>query len=1549
MAATGNNFLDFVSELIYGDMGVAELGVGAPPSGQNHIHWTRVNKPNSFSTTVTGDAFLAHHLDYMLNRYEAWHAKYHLPPVRPWDGQSATDAEQSATIPGGGALPATTDALGTAVRQYYNGTLRTALTDELADEVKAPYSYRYWAFFRWAADLRRRVLGQPVFHVHKVFDRSGTVVSEKDFLDIYHQVHHVWHPNGPVGGGWTVATPFFHTSVAQHQGKREISRTQVGAEFFRFHRDHIGVFDRWLALTGQDPIQSINACAHDTDPNDPVPSGVDVDASGHPHIEDWSTNPPDVVFNDVHTTYWEGDLHELANLGELGQLFATDFNQFPTINVAGVFDTGYHGTGHVLNADLYPPVDNNYSPRFFAWHGYNDDIWVKREPRFETFRLLQSDGTEYLDPKTLTIVRDLVASADSVEPAAAIGGLDLATGEGSIGIELRLRPDPFGRPLELLLTCEVLREAGGPVPVIATTRSLTIIPSGVPGAGQRLQNTNFTETFDFDGSSGTIDGDGHGPFRTDNPAFTPTSVGFKNSRLRIRGYLTCTQASDGSVTAVSGTISSAGLAVTGVGTNFSVQLRQGDLIRANGQVRQIAELSGGSPATQLTLLDPFSPDLPAGTAYERLDGFDHESVVEVDLIQDKQAPHITTYLDRSTFSIEQVAAAGTTVFDNALYVVLQDQTSRPFIVVWPADVEPQLHGLLAPPLYAAGLHTDLGHAPTVELRDEVTDAPIPGVDVEVTAVQPEDPGLVPVIPQRVTHPCRVTFTGQAAFAGLANPGDVKDVKVVVTATDRAGNRITDDTLRIRLQVNPNPFMLDGPTPWLSIDTRVFQIQQGQARFGVAAGWSDPHQFIQQVIANFRTGGGTAGGESFDALESDQGAARLEYSTTLGGVNVHNFALAQARLESVSTVTDLRATFRFFRWGTASVEFDDSLAYRTAASGVGLLGRTTSNELASIPFFAEPRVAAAVDMNTQLDPSNLLASFGPTGGVEDTTYFGAYLDINQTTGRFPQTFVGDGPFGAALHSIRDLLEDHHQCMVVELVHTGDPTVAGSTPGTSDNLAQRNLLIVQTANPGSPITRTVQHSFNIDLTRKVRRPRRDPEPVIDPIHLPGHGAGHHEDDGAPLHHDHGAGRHDGAIRHDGAHGDHDDHEPDADCGCPIVLRNLSEEIRVRPAEPAVAGHHDAHHGLEAELQHLRQGWARQSPKLMAKFEGRIRERFDTAHRWSIDLEAWKPTTGLDELAIFWNNLPRDAEVELFLPDASVEQIFNFRSLRHAPGTVKIIDSQTLRLFPVGTTFLPFADFWGDNVAALLKVQLPAGIKKGERYVIDVLQLRADEARTLGGFQLNIQVEKASDLWEADLRTLELFHRRLSIKPATDRWYPIVARQVGFARARAKGMIDLANEEHPELDPIEWIDPTETQLGRKVRVVLEKIRVTDDREPFFKGRGEFRFLTTVWTPDNGEQRVDTVLPTNGAHSLGDRPGTNEVALDAVVFEGWVESTMGVRVGGVELDTFDPDDQLVPFKRLFEGDPSGWYGTYAPTGGPIDPNDQGGWQLWFRIEPAG
>jgi hypothetical protein len=1508
MAATGPNFISFVSELVYGDLGVGELGTAPPAGAKNHIHWTRDNIPNSAATVVTGDAFLAHHLDYMLGRYDDWRSKYFLPPVRPWDGQSSMDAEQSATVPGDGPLPATTEALGTSIRQYYNGTYRAGLTDELADEVKAPYSYRYWAFIKWASDLRKRVLGQPVIHVHKVFDRDGTVLSEKDFTDIFHQVHHVWHPNGAIGSGWTLPTPFFKTSVCQHLGKKEISRTQVGAEFFEFHRDHLEIFDRWLLRTGQDRVQSINTCAHDTDPNDPPPAGVDADFSGYPHIEDWSANPPDVVFNDVHTTYWESDLDEIANLGEMGQLFATDFNQFAFINVPGVSDTGYHGTGHVLNSDLTPPVDNNHTPRFFAWHGFNDSVWVKREPRFNTFRLLQSDDSNFPEPGTLTILRDLVASSDSVEPALGVASVDLSNGQGILRVRCNVRTDPFGRTLELLLKCEVLRESGGTTPVIALSRQLSIIPGGLPGVTERLQNADFSEDFVFDGTAGTVDSDGDGPFKSDNLLFSPTPVGFKNSRIRISGYLTCQARPNGTVQAVSGTISSAGTTVTGAATNFTGELREGDLIRASGQVRRVATITN---ATSLTLLEAFAPSLPAGTAYERLDGFDHESVVEIPLIQEKQAPDITTYLDRSTFSLEQVAPAGTTVFDNSFYVVLQDRTTRPFTIVWPADVEPALHGLIAPPIHAAGVYTDPAHFPEVELRDAVTDVPIPDVTVSVASMQPEDPGLHPAIPQRITCPCTVTFSGQGAFAGLVNPGDIKDVKLVVTATDRSGNRVTNDSLRVRLQFNPNPYMLDGPTHWISLDTRVFQIPEGQARFGVATGWTDPNGFIQDVITNFRSGGGTAGGETFDSLPSDQGDARLEYSTSVGGTNIHNFALAQVRLTSASGLDDLRVTFRFLRWGVASVEFNDALTYRSAASGIGLLGRTASNELASIPFFAEPRVATTNSMTTQDDPLNLF-DFAATGGAEARTIFGAYLDINQSTPRFPQTYTGDGPFGGALYSVRDLLEDHHQCMVVELLHAGDETVDGATPGTSDNLAQRNLLIVQTANPGSEITRTVQHAFNIDLTRGPRPTRtmtRSRSSTRPPPPLDRHGS----------------------------------HTPEVGGRWPARSTATTYANCCEVCGPSARRSGRPHGGRSAAVAHLEQAGTAGAGS--CGVPGAAADSRPS----TMDL---RPESGNRRPAstnwFFWNNLPEESEVELFLPAASVEEIFNFRSLRHAPRTVKIVDSQTLRLFPKGTTFLPLARFWGDNLAALLTVKLPAGIKKGQRFKVDVLQMRADEARALGGFQLNIQVEKALEIWEAERRTLELFHKRLSIKSDADRWRPIVARQVGFTRARAKGLVDLANEEHPEQNPIVWTDPTDVQNGRKVRVVLEKIQITDDREPFFKGKGEFRFFARVWTPDNGGIMKETVLPETGHFRLSDLPGSNEVMLDAVLFDDWAEQKLAIQIGGVELDTFDPDDRLAPFKEVLKGEPTEWFGHYAPSGEAVDQQDLDGWKLWYRIEPA-
>ncbi|MFN0015049.1 MAG: hypothetical protein ACKVU2_10910 [Saprospiraceae bacterium] len=1540
MAATGKNFINFVSELVYGDRGDAELGTVLPIGIQNHLNWTIDNIPNSAGSTITGDQFLAHHLDYLLVRYETWRSKYFLPPLRPWDGVSAMSVSQSALLPGGFPLPGNTNLLGNSIRQYYQASFRGGVAPELADEVKAPYSYRYWAFIKWVSDLRKRVLVQPVFDVHTIYDQDGTILSEKDFMDFFHQVHHVWHTDHLAGDPaiWTTPTPFFKTSVGQHKSKKEISRTQVGTEFFTFHRDHLEIFDRWLVKTGQDRVQSINTCAHDTPSTPFIPSApnVDVDASGFPRVR-WDMNPAIAEFIEPHVSVYEGDMREFANVGELGQHFALDFNQHtPFIDILDSFGNpilpdGYHGTGHGLNGDLWHPVANNYSPRFFAWHGFIDDVWARREPRFFSFNPVDATGASYPEPFVLTILREFSNSTNSVEPLNAIAGLDLTTGNGIVRVNINVEPDiPFNRSLELTLRCEVLREAGGIAPIFSISRNLEIINSGVPGVNQRLQGTHFIEDFDF---SGMVDSDGDGPFKADNLAFpTPSAAGFKNSRIKITGHLVSRFRSDGSLPAVSGTISSAGLIVTGVGTNFNTQLRQGDLIRANGQVRMVVL---NTVATSLTLLEPFSPNLPAGTTYERLDGFDHESVIEIPMIQEKQAPEVTTYLDRSTFSLDQVNAVvsgGTSVFPDAFYVILQDRTSRPLNIVWPPEVEPTLRNLIAPPVYGAGLYPDIlpTHPPLVELRDITTNVLIPDVAVVVTSAQPESPSQHPGIPQRITYPCEVTFTGNGAFSGLANPGDLLDVKLVVTARDRSGNVVVDDSKRVRLQINANPYMLDGPTSWLSIDARVFQIREGQARFGVLAGWTNPHTFIQQVIANLRNG--TASVSDFDNLPTDQGDAVLEYSTAISGNNIYNFALSKVRLQSANALPNVRATFRLFRWGTANVEFNDTLAYRSAPSRVGLLGLTTTpGELASIPFFAEPRVGTSTDMNTQTDSTNLDSFPAPaTVGDEVLRFYGAYLDINQTTPRFPATVSTVTPdipsSGGALLSIRDLLVSHHQCMIVELVEAGDPTVPGATPGTSDNLAQRNLLVVQTANPGNEITRTVQHAFNIDLTRNRRYwKKHDPND------------GHHNND------DHNDDHHGDQPGH--RHGDQP-HEIGGSL-TDFFEANCCDEIEVRPARPAfvLGGHATGNH----ENGHLEEGWLAQFPERLKALRERNHLEAETQRRWTFDAVDWKPGTGLDELAIFWNNLPKDSEVTLYLPGANVEEIFNYRNLRHAPRTVQIVDSHTLRLFPEGTTYLPIPAFWGDNLAGMFNVKLPPGIKKGQRFKVDVLQMRAEEARTLGGFQLNIQVEKAHDLWQTDIRWLELFHKRLSLTPNNDRWKPIVAKQVEFARTRAKAMVELNNEENPTEPPVQWTDPTVHQHGQKLRVILEKIQILDDREPWFKGKGEFRFFAKVFSPDNGGILREAVFPASGCFKLSDRPDSNEVQLDAVLFEDWAETALGMEIGGMELDTFDPDDKLASYKRVFQGKPADWLANYAPTGDPIDPQNMGGWKLWYRIEYAG
>jgi hypothetical protein len=236
--------------------------------------------------------------------------------------------------------------------------------------------------------------------------------------------------------------------------------------------------------------------------------------------------------------------------------------------------------------------------------------------------------------------------------------------------------------------------------------------------------------------------------------------------------------------------------------------------------------------------------------------------------------------------------------------------------------------------------------------------------------------------------------------------------------------------------------------------------------------------------------------------------------------------------------------------------------------------------------------------------------------------------------------------------------------------------------------------------------------------------------------------------------------------------------------------------------------------------------------------------------------------------------------------------------------------------------------------------------------VVQLRGEERRTTGAFQLEIVVSEAALIASEERETLKLMFERLSLLPQTQPWRPVLEARVSHLRDRAQALAEAVGDEW--IDPTVWYDPEDKDrkrphpiTGRKMRVVLEKIRVLDDLDPFIKGRGEFYFATKVYSPDNGGQLQQHRFPTRDVFKISDRPGSNEVELNSVIFEGYVKNDLRVEIAGTELDTFDPDDALGKYTRLFHGDPNHWYGVYGPHDeSPIEPESMMNWEIWYRVE---
>jgi hypothetical protein len=377
----------------------------------------------------------------------------------------------------------------------------------------------------------------------------------------------------------------------------------------------------------------------------------------------------------------------------------------------------------------------------------------------------------------------------------------------------------------------------------------------------------------------------------------------------------------------------------------------------------------------------------------------------------------------------------------------------------------------------------------------------------VGPVQATDNTLPANVPQRFTYVFNLRFTTDDAFnvtpQTVTIEASVASTSVSGTLTNLAQLTFIDegDPFFVNSLLDKNNVAIN--PGWLSADLRVFTIQANQAKFGATMGGnaSAAPAYIQSVIKNLTAGGGSAGGNKFDDLGLDEESSALHLFPTDSNHNlVFNFAVARVRLDGSSAAANhVRLFFRLFQaqsTGTAYVvptPYPGNGPYRTFSDGVEngqkipLFG-IDGGEYVTIPFFAEPRIdPTSESMTAQTDDPNV-QSINPIAGTEVDTFYGCYLDLNQTADGIvplipPATNV-DGPFAAAsLVSIaQTIVRSPHQCLVAEISFdvsaTDIPLLPdGASYSTSDWIAQRNIAWIELPNPGKNNSRRAPQPFEV----------------------------------------------------------------------------------------------------------------------------------------------------------------------------------------------------------------------------------------------------------------------------------------------------------------------------------------------------------------------------------------------------------------------------------------------------------------------------------------
>jgi Listeria-Bacteroides repeat domain (List_Bact_rpt) len=451
---------------------------------------------------------------------------------------------------------------------------------------------------------------------------------------------------------------------------------------------------------------------------------------------------------------------------------------------------------------------------------------------------------------------------------------------------------------------------------------------------------------------------------------------------------------------------------------------------------------------------------------------------------------VTFWVDKSTFGrdeVQDVIATGGGEYPDAFWVVVEGFSANSFNEL----------GVVVP-------------TPTGSLAD------IDGIAVAPSADPPDfENAANPKAPQRIRVAYDIDFSDPALseFPVAGAPPAVKDLQTGLSiggtaalgAGALAGFELLAGADPYFTNINPaqeNVF-------YLSQDLRVFTAVPGLQPTPVTGGPffatdspAGAYAYVQALLAhlnaNFQA---PSGPDPFTTVLPDQQSALADFSSVapytldLSDIfdpkllNNYSFAIARVRLRGqagpLEAAENVRVFFRVWSAQSPDTAFDEATAYPSTldAATQTPISPLVGADQQTLPFFATGDLAANTDYG---DGGANNRTIEIVSGDDIWAYYGCFLNLYD-----PANTV-DG------YQVQHWLAGTHHCIVAQIAYADAPIVnegtAVASPENSDKLAQRNLQITHSDNPGAAASHRIPQAFDIRPGAPLTQPASPPDELM-----------------------------------------------------------------------------------------------------------------------------------------------------------------------------------------------------------------------------------------------------------------------------------------------------------------------------------------------------------------------------------------------------------------------------------------------------------------------